>query len=74
MAEQNETTAAGILRELRDIRVELRGSRGMRGELRDRFDGLDVRIEGIAHQMRLLAGHAGRLDDRLAHVEADRDR
>ena len=71
MNERNENVAARILRELHDIRVELRGSRGIRGEMQSRFDGLDVRIEGVAFLMTLMAGHARRLEDRMTRIEED---
>ena len=70
MNERNEN-AVQILRQLREVEIELRGMRGLRGEVGSRLDGVDVRLEGVAHQLSLLAGHAARLEHRLARIEED---
>lgn len=69
MDERNDETAARILRELKEIRVELRGARGARGEMRNRFDGLDGRVEGVERLVTRIVGATGRLERRVARLE-----
>ncbi len=41
----------------------------MRAEMRERFDDVGTRIDGLTHIMTLMAGHSHDLDERIGVLE-----
>jgi NifB/MoaA-like Fe-S oxidoreductase len=56
MAEEPENHTVRLLQE-------------MRQEMREQFDNLNTRVDGITHILTLLAGHTHHLDNRVTALE-----
>lgn len=76
----NENVENLILVQLREIRGEMSAMRpdlsrmegdvkGLRGEVRDGFDSVNARVDGVATLLTLLAGHVHHIDERVEKLE-----
>lgn len=61
------------IRLLQQMREEMRerflNVDGQFQEMRERFDALDARVDGVTHIMTLLAGHTYHLEERVSKSE-----
>jgi len=77
----NENVENLILVQLREMRAEMADMRAdmgrmtadvsaLRGEVREGFDSVNARVDGVATLLTLLAGHVHHIDERVEKLEA----